>query len=76
MFGLVAYLALLCHSHYPGISQIGPGLTFGLVVTGQMILSAILEHFDIMVAQTHPISLMRILGIALVIAGVIIVRND
>lgn len=55
--------------------KLGPGLTFGLVVAGQMILSVILEHHNILVAQQNPINAMKLLGIALVIAGVIIIRK-
>src|SRR5215813_2029546 len=45
--------------------RLGPGLTFGLVVAGQMTLAAFLEHFNILVAQPHPISFIRMLGILL-----------
>ena len=55
--------------------KLGPGLTFGLVVAGQMVISALLEHFNILVAQPHPLSFMRIMGILLIIAGVIIIRR-
>lgn len=55
--------------------QLGPGLTFGLVVAGQMIVSVLLEHNNILVVRQNPISLMKVLGIALVIAGVIIIRK-
>ena len=55
--------------------KLGPGLTFGLVVAGQMVISALLEHFNILVAQPHPLSFMRIVGILLVIGGVIIIRR-
>lgn len=55
--------------------KLGPGLTFGLVVAGQMIFSVLLEHFNILVAQPHPINFMKILGIGLVIAGVVIIRK-
>ncbi|MBA4146182.1 MAG: EamA-like transporter family protein [Cytophaga sp.] len=55
--------------------KLGPGLTFGLIVAGQMIMSVLLEHNNILVAQQNPISAMKILGIALVIAGVIIIRK-
>lgn len=54
--------------------KLGPGLTFGLVIAGQMILAALLEHFNILVAQPHPINFLRVLGILLVIAGVILLR--
>ena len=55
--------------------RLGPGLTFGLVVAGQMILSALLEHFNILVSQPHPINLPRLAGIILVIVGVVIIRR-
>ncbi|MCC6724434.1 MAG: DMT family transporter [Saprospiraceae bacterium] len=55
--------------------KLGPGLTFGLVVAGQMIFSVVLEHNNILVAQQSPVNLMKILGIALVIAGVVIIRK-
>ncbi|MGZ3851855.1 MAG: DMT family transporter [Flavisolibacter sp.] len=54
--------------------KLGPGLTFGLVIAGQMILAALLEHFNILVAQPHPLNLPRVLGILFVIAGVILLR--
>ena len=54
---------------------LGPGLTFGLVVAGQMIVSVLLEHFNILIAQQNPISFMKVIGIALVVAGVIIIRK-
>lgn len=55
--------------------KLGPGLTFGLVVAGQMIVSVFLEHKNILVEQQNPISYMKILGIILVIAGVVIIRK-
>jgi bacterial/archaeal transporter family-2 protein len=55
--------------------RIGPALTFGLVVAGQMIISVLLDHFNILVTQQHNINVWRILGIVLIISGVIIVRK-
>jgi transporter family-2 protein len=55
--------------------KLGPGLTFGLVVAGQMFISVLLEHFNILVAKPHPINYMRIIGILLVVAGVLIIRK-
>ena len=54
--------------------KLGPGLTFGLMVAGQMIISVGLEHFNILVAQPHPISFLRVLGILLIVGGVVIIR--
>ncbi|MEI8054265.1 MAG: DMT family transporter [Bacteroidota bacterium] len=55
--------------------KLGPALTFGLVVTGQMLISALFEHFNILVAQQHPITIWRLFGFLLVIVGVIIIRK-
>lgn len=55
--------------------KLGPGLTFGLVVAGQMIVSVFLEHYNILVVQQNPVNYMKILGVILVIAGVIILRK-
>ncbi len=55
--------------------RLGPGVTFGLIVAGQMIMSVVLEHNNILVAQPNPINAMKILGIVLIIAGVVIIRK-
>jgi transporter family-2 protein len=55
--------------------RIGPGLTFGLVIAGQMLISIFLEHFNILVAAQHSINPWRIFGVVLIIAGVIIIRK-
>lgn len=54
---------------------IGPALTFGLVVAGQMVISILLDHFKILVAQPHPINIWRIVGVLLIVGGVIIIRK-
>jgi hypothetical protein len=38
------------------------------------LVAVFLEHFNILVAEPHPISLLRVAGIALVIAGVSMIR--
>lgn len=55
--------------------KIGPALTFGLVVAGQMVIAVVLDHFNILVAQQHSINIWRLLGIVLIIAGVVIIRK-
>lgn len=55
--------------------KIGPALTFGLVVAGQMIMSVILDHTNTLVAVQHPFNLYRLLGIVLIIGGVILLRK-
>ena len=55
--------------------QLGPALTFGLIVAGQLISSVALDHFHVLVQQQHSINGWRLLGIALIVAGVVIIRK-
>lgn len=55
--------------------RIGPALTFGLVVAGQMVIAILLDHFNILVTQQHTITIWRILGVVLIVAGVILIRK-
>ncbi|MBT1702303.1 DMT family transporter [Chryseosolibacter indicus] len=55
--------------------KIGPALTFGLIVTGQMVISVLLDHTNILVAEAHSFSLWRLVGIILIVAGVVILRR-
>ncbi len=55
--------------------RIGPGLTFGLVVAGQLLLSMLMEHFKVMGAQEQPISMGRVAGLVLIVIGVIMMKK-
>lgn len=55
--------------------RIGPALTFGLVVAGQMIISVLLDQYNILVAQQHQVNIWKIAGIVLVVSGVVIIRK-
>ena len=55
--------------------RIGPALMFGLVVAGQMIMSVVLDHTNTLVAEQHSFNFYRLLGIALIIGGVVILRR-
>jgi transporter family-2 protein len=55
--------------------RIGPAMTFGLVVAGQMVISILLDHFKVMVAEQHPINIWRIIGVLLIVGGVVIIRK-
>lgn len=55
--------------------KIGPGMTFGLVVAGQMVTSMVMEHFQIMGAQAQPISFGRIVGMLFIVGGVLIMKR-
>ncbi|MCB0728654.1 MAG: DMT family transporter [Ignavibacteria bacterium] len=55
--------------------KLGPGFTFALVVAGQLFFSVLLEHFSLLDSPQHPVNYLRIVGIVLIIAGVILVRK-
>ena len=55
--------------------KLGPALTFSLVVAGQLLVSLLLDHFNILVHQQHSINLYRVVGMFLIIGGVILIRK-
>ena len=55
--------------------KLGPGLTFSLIVAGQMVVALLLEHFNVLVAQPQPINLGRICGVTLIVAGVMLMKQ-
>lgn len=57
------------------VPRLGMALTFGLVVAGQVVVAILLDHFKILVAEQHSINSWRLLGVALIIGGVVIVQK-
>ena len=55
--------------------KLGTALTFGLVVTGQMLVSVLLDHFGFFGLPVKEINWQRILGVILLLAGIIILRK-
>ena len=58
-----------------GVPRLGVATTITLMVAGQLLLSLFLDHFGAFGAPQHPISLGRLAGVALVLAGVLMVRR-
>ncbi|MEZ0369787.1 MAG: DMT family transporter, partial [Candidatus Sericytochromatia bacterium] len=54
--------------------KLGAALTFSLVVLGQMALSLLMDHFAWLGIPQHSFSFWRMLGVALIIGGVAILR--
>ena len=55
-----------------GVPRIGVTVMFPLVVAGQMAAAIVLEHFGLLGQPEQPISWARIGGIALVVAGAVV----
>ena len=58
-----------------GVPRLGVALTITLMVAGQLLIGLILDHFGAFGAPRSPISWGRAGGVALVIAGVLMVRR-
>ena len=54
--------------------RIGPALFFGLVVTGQLVASAVIEHFGWFGITRQPLSLPRVGGALLLLGGLALMR--
>ncbi|HXF42235.1 MAG TPA: DMT family transporter, partial [Pyrinomonadaceae bacterium] len=57
------------------IPRLGVALTFSLVVTGQMLITIIIDHYGFLGLEQKPINLQKALGIFLIIIGVFLVRR-
>jgi transporter family-2 protein len=55
--------------------RLGAATLIAAVVAGQMVTSLLLDHYALVGFAAHPLSLQRILGAALVIGGVALVRG-
>jgi transporter family-2 protein len=55
--------------------RLGPGLTLGAIVAGQMIVALVLEQAGALDVARHPITLGRVLGVALIVGGVVLLRR-
>ncbi len=55
--------------------KLGAALTFSLVVAGQLLMAVLMDHFGAFGIQTQPMSWMRLAGIGLITAGVVLIRK-
>jgi transporter family-2 protein len=57
------------------LPQIGAATLFALLVTGQMIASVAFDHFGVLGIAQRPVDLPRLIGVALLLGGVVLVRR-
>jgi len=55
--------------------KLGTALTFSLIVTGQMVISLILDHYGLLGLPIKTINWQRLLGVAFLITGVLLIRK-
>lgn len=54
--------------------RIGPAVLFSLVVAGQLINSVVIDHFGLFGYDVHHVSPLRVLGVAMLVGGVVLIR--
>lgn len=57
------------------IPRLGVALTFSLIIAGQMVLTLIIDHYALFGVQQRPVGFARAAGVALIIAGVVLIRR-
>jgi transporter family-2 protein len=55
--------------------RLGVATTVGLVVGGQMLMSLLIDHFGWFGLDRHPVSVTRLAGVALLVAGALLIRR-
>ena len=57
------------------VPQLGAATFIALLVTGQMLASVTFDHFGWLGLSQRPVDLPRLLGVALLIGGVVLIRR-
>jgi transporter family-2 protein len=57
-----------------GVPRVGAAAWLSAAVLGQVTFSLVADHFGFFGVNVHPVTLPRLMGIVLVIAGVVMVR--
>ena len=55
--------------------QQGVALTFALVVAGQIFISLLIDHFGLLGSVVRPMSIAKIIGAFLIIAGLVLIKK-
>ena len=59
-----------------GVPRLGVAMTITLMVGGQLLISLALDHVGALGVPRQPLNLGRVAGVALVLAGVLLVRRS
>ena len=56
------------------VPQLGAAAFFALLIAGQMLGSIVFDHFGLLGVPVHPVSAIRVVGAALLVGGVVLIR--
>jgi bacterial/archaeal transporter family-2 protein len=71
--GLVG--ALQVYMGLTQVNKVGAGLFMGVTVTSALVASLLIDHFGLLRMEMHPLSWLRGLGAALLVAGVVLIAR-
>ena len=57
------------------LPSLGAAMLLALVVAGQMLAAVVMDHFGAFGLTQHSLSISRLLGVALVIGGVVLIKD-
>lgn len=57
------------------VPRMGVAITFSLIITGQMLITLVLDHYGLLGVPVRSVSIPRVLGVLLIIAGVVLIRR-
>jgi transporter family-2 protein len=57
------------------VPKIGVALTFSLIIAGQMLVTLVIDHFGVFGVPEKPVSVLRVVGAALITIGVVLIRK-
>ncbi|HPF06856.1 MAG TPA: DMT family transporter [Spirochaetota bacterium] len=55
-------------------NKVGAVSMLALILAGQLLTSLVLDHYGLLGYQVQPVTIMKIIGIILIIAGVVFIR--
>ena len=57
------------------VPRLGVAMTFSLIIAGQMLVTIVIDHFGLLGVPVKEVSLVRVGGIMLITAGVVLIRR-
>jgi bacterial/archaeal transporter family-2 protein len=56
------------------VSRLGAAFLFALIIVGQMLASLAIDHYGLLGVSQQEVTPMRLVGVALLLAGVVLIR--
>jgi len=57
------------------VDKVGAGAFAGLTITANILMSLVLDHFGLLRLQQHPLSVPRVIGAVLMVAGIALISK-